>query len=67
VTGEALLTSEEVAELLRVPARTLDRWAYRGEGPPFGRIGRYRRYDPEDLRRWINGRKSATTNGGGAR
>lgn len=48
-----LLTSSQIAELLQIPVRTLDDWAYRGEGPPFVRIGRHRRYAPDELERWL--------------
>lgn len=48
-----LLTSEEVAGLLRVPKKTLDRWAYIGSGPVYAKVGRYRRYSVDDVERWL--------------
>jgi len=57
---EPLLDSRQVADLLRVPPRTLDRWAYVGSGPPYLRLGRHRRYDPADLRAWLDGHRRAT-------
>jgi predicted DNA-binding transcriptional regulator AlpA len=50
---ERLMTSEDVANLLRVPRRSLDQWSYLGTGPAFVRIGRYRRYRPSDLEKWL--------------
>ena len=57
---ERLLTSEEVAELLQVPKRTLDQWAHLGSGPTFIRVGRYRRYRPADINSWLRERAVAT-------
>ncbi|MFZ1490225.1 MAG: helix-turn-helix domain-containing protein [Ilumatobacteraceae bacterium] len=48
-----LLTSRQVAELVQVPPRTLDAWAYRGIGPKHLRIGKHRRYQPADVEAWI--------------
>lgn len=54
----ALLGSEEAAALLRIKQRTVQAMAKRGELPcvRFGK--RIIRFDPADLRRWIDGRKS---------
>jgi excisionase family DNA binding protein len=52
-----LLSVQDVAGLLQVPVQTLYQWWLRREGPPALRVGRYVRYDPDDLRRWIDGRK----------
>jgi excisionase family DNA binding protein len=51
---ERLLTRIEVSELLQIPVKTLARWASRGEGPPYLRVGRHTRYDADELRRWLN-------------
>lgn len=48
------MTTVEVSERLRVPVRTLDRWASDGTGPPFTRIGGRRRYPTRDLQTWID-------------
>jgi excisionase family DNA binding protein len=53
-----LLTVEQVADLLAVPVQTIYRWRYRGEGPPAIRVGKYLRYNPDALARWIDGRNS---------
>jgi excisionase family DNA binding protein len=51
-----LLTAEQVAEVLRVPRS----WVYRAarEGSlPSVRCGRYRRFDADDVERWIEEQK----------
>lgn len=48
-----MLTSQEVAAILRVPVRTLDHFAYMRTGPRFSKIGKHRRYHPDDVRSWI--------------
>jgi excisionase family DNA binding protein len=50
---ERLLTRGEVAEFLGVPVKTVAAWAYTGRGPAFVRIGKHSRYDPADVRAWI--------------
>jgi excisionase family DNA binding protein len=37
------------AAYLNVPARTLEDWRYRGEGPPYVRLGRGVRYRRSDV------------------
>jgi excisionase family DNA binding protein len=46
-------TRLQVATYLRVPVRTLDRWAYLGTGPRFYRIGRHARYRMSDVVAWL--------------
>ena len=55
------MTTEELAELLNVPVRTLTQWRYRdppgggGYGPAYRKFGyRIVRYYPEDVERWLN-------------
>lgn len=52
--GRPLASSDEVAEFLGVPLRTLDTWAYRRTGPRFAKIGRHRRYRWSDVERWLD-------------
>ena len=49
-----MLDSEEVAKRLRIPVSTLDNWAYQRKGPPFAKVGRLRRYDPDKLAKWLD-------------
>ncbi|TFD50640.1 DNA-binding protein [Cryobacterium frigoriphilum] len=46
------LTQRELAELLRVPERTLEDWRLTTTGPPFLKFGRHVRYDVEDVLTW---------------
>lgn len=39
-----LLTTEELAEYLQIPARTLEDWRHRDYGPKFARMGKRVRY-----------------------
>jgi excisionase family DNA binding protein len=55
-----LLSTIEVAELLQVPVKTIYEWRLRGQGPRSVRVGRHLRFDPSDLCRWIEDRKSGS-------
>ncbi|MGH2705158.1 MAG: helix-turn-helix domain-containing protein [Actinomycetota bacterium] len=55
-----LLSVEEVADMLQVPVQTIYQWRLRRIGPPSMRVGRYVRFDPGDLKRWIDARKKAS-------
>jgi predicted DNA-binding transcriptional regulator AlpA len=48
-----------VAELLQVPVQTVYAWRFQRRGPTPMRIGRYLRYDPADVARWVESRKEA--------
>jgi excisionase family DNA binding protein len=51
-----MLTTEEVADILRVSASTLRRWRSQGKGPPFVPLagtGSTVRYNETELRRWM--------------
>jgi excisionase family DNA binding protein len=53
-----LLTAQQAAKALAISPRTL--WSLTDSGEiPSVRIGRAVRYDPVDLRTWIEARKSA--------
>ena len=51
-----LLDSTELSAWLGVPVPTLNQWAYRSVGPRFVKVGRHRRYRPEDVERWLDAR-----------
>lgn len=52
-----LLAPEQVAEMLQVSTGTLENWRYRGEGPPFVKLGSKRRspvrYERKAVEDWI--------------
>lgn len=50
---EPLWGVAEVARYLRIPVTTLYQWRHRGYGPAGTRVGRYVRYDPDDVRAWF--------------
>jgi predicted DNA-binding transcriptional regulator AlpA len=52
-----LLTADDVATHLGVPASTLANWRYQGLGPRYLRIGRHVRYDPVDVDAWIESQR----------
>ena len=51
-----LLTLQEVAEYLQIPAKTLYAWRHKSEGPEGIRVGRHVRYRPEEIERWLDDR-----------
>jgi excisionase family DNA binding protein len=53
-TIEPLWTVEDVARYLGVPVATLYQWRYRRTGPRAHRVGRHLRYDPSDVRAWLD-------------
>ncbi|MEV6140471.1 helix-turn-helix domain-containing protein [Nocardia sp. NPDC051990] len=53
MSGEVVwLSTDDVAERLKIPKKTLAAWASAGRGPQFARMGRYRRYRLSDLLAW---------------
>jgi excisionase family DNA binding protein len=51
---DELLTTDEAADWLKLPARQLVQLRYRGVGPAYTRLGRHVRYARSDLQRWID-------------
>lgn len=51
------LTQREVAELLRLPARTLEDWRQTRQGPPYFKLGRHVRYRRDEVLAWVEGRR----------
>ncbi|MFJ2514460.1 helix-turn-helix domain-containing protein [Streptomyces griseoviridis] len=47
------LTPLDVAELLGVPIETVYQWRRKRTGPCGFRVGRHLRYDPDDVRTWV--------------
>jgi hypothetical protein len=45
---------EDVARYLGVPPATVRCWSSVGSGPPSFKIGRYRKYKPEQVRAWAD-------------
>jgi excisionase family DNA binding protein len=54
---DTLLTPDELAEVLGVPAETLKQWRYFGRGPAFVRVGRHVRYRRVDVNDWVTAQR----------
>ncbi|MFF3989361.1 helix-turn-helix transcriptional regulator [Streptomyces sp. NPDC001797] len=51
---EQYLTPEDLVTLLRLPSvETVYQWRRKGVGPRGFRVGRYLRFDPDDVRAWV--------------
>ncbi len=62
---QQFLTERETANLLRVSARTLQRWRLTGDGPPFCAFGGRRLYARADLMSWaLTQRRRSTSDPG---
>jgi hypothetical protein len=59
--GEKLLTASETAALWGLRPATLARWRWAGHGPAYIKVGRAVRYDPLELRRWVEARTRTST------
>jgi predicted DNA-binding transcriptional regulator AlpA len=55
-TGDRLWSVNDTAAFLGVPVGTLYQWRCRGEGPRSYRVGRWLRYDPAEVRQWLDER-----------
>jgi len=60
---DGLITTDELAAFLSLPVKTLRDWRYTGVGPRALRVGRHLRYEPAEVRRWLEddcrGKRSA--------
>jgi predicted DNA-binding transcriptional regulator AlpA len=62
-TMTKLIDTGEVASMCGVHADTVKRWRARNTGPAWIRVGdRLVRYDPDDVRRWLAGSRSSSSN-----
>ncbi|MFH8467384.1 helix-turn-helix transcriptional regulator [Streptomyces sp. NPDC017991] len=55
------LTPDDIAEIFEVPTETVYQWRRKRTGPPGFRIGKYVRYDPADVRAYVDQRKALDT------
>ncbi|MEV6801073.1 helix-turn-helix domain-containing protein [Micromonospora rifamycinica] len=51
---ERLWSVTDVSAFLGIPVGTLYQWRHRRIGPRASRVGRHLRYDPADVRAWLN-------------
>ncbi|MFF9812577.1 helix-turn-helix transcriptional regulator [Streptomyces sp. NPDC014006] len=55
------LTPDDIAEMFEVPLETVYQWRKKRTGPRGFRIGKHLRYDPADVRAYVDQRKQAET------
>jgi predicted DNA-binding transcriptional regulator AlpA len=55
---ERLWSHQETAEFLGIPPATLHQLNYKGTGPRSYKVGRHRKYDPVDVRAWLESNAS---------
>lgn len=60
-----LWTVAETARFLGIPVATLYQFNHKRTGPVFFRIGKYCRYDPQDVLAWLERRRSIGGDCGG--
>jgi predicted DNA-binding transcriptional regulator AlpA len=53
--GDRLWTPDDTSAFLGIPVGTLYQWRTRSQGPRAYRVGRHLRYDPTDVRQWLDG------------
>jgi predicted DNA-binding transcriptional regulator AlpA len=53
------LTPDDIAEMFEVPLETVYQWRKKRTGPRGFRIGKHLRYDPADVRDYVDQRKHA--------
>jgi len=64
VDGQELLTTAEVAVLLRAPTSTVRYWRHIGFGPASFRLGRRVVYRQGEVARWIEEQERTSINAG---
>jgi len=52
--GEPLWTPDELSEFLSIPEKTLREWRSKGYGPPWRKVGKHVRYEPDRVREWLD-------------
>ena len=52
--NDPLLSAEQLAGMLGVPARTIHAWRYRRTAPPGIRLGKHLRFRLSDVEQWID-------------
>jgi excisionase family DNA binding protein len=60
---ERLMSTEEVAEVLGRPARTLRQWRYLNQGPRYLKVGATVRYRARDIEKWLEAQEREAASG----
>lgn len=50
----AQITPEQLSSFLAIPIKMLSRWRSEDKGPDFTRLGKYVRYNADDVARWLD-------------
>ena len=61
MTERVFLTTAEAAHRLGLAKKTLERWRWSGDGPPFAKLGRAARYPVRQLDDWAEKRVREST------
>lgn len=56
-----LLSDRQVAEVMGIPAKTLQGFRYKGGGPKFIKVGRSVRYRAADVEAWLEANTKTST------
>jgi len=51
---EPLWTPDELSRFLSIPEKTLREWRSKGYGPPWRKLGKHVRYEPDRVREWLD-------------
>ncbi|GAB3718779.1 helix-turn-helix transcriptional regulator [Nocardiopsis nanhaiensis] len=49
-----LLGASQLSEYTGIPVQTLANWRWRGEGPPWFKLGRHVRYRIAEVEKWLD-------------
>ncbi len=60
MSTDRLWSLQELAEFLGLPTQSIYQMNWKGTGPRSFKVGRHRRYDPADVRQWLEARSSDT-------
>lgn len=52
-------TQAEIADIIKVPERTLEDWRFNHVGPPYMKLGRHVRYDLAEVFAWAREQRHA--------
>lgn len=56
-----LMSNRQAAQFVGLTESTLNRFRVTGGGPPYFKVGRYVRYDEDDLQVWMKSRRFTST------
>jgi excisionase family DNA binding protein len=60
---DEILTTEEVAALLKYPVQTVYTWTRDGTGPPLSKIGKHNRYKLSEVMEWFDAHRDEVSSG----